>query len=189
MQAQTIAESEFEALQTRFGFHTVQPVQLPLGALRPSYPMAEGRRMHCTQDRGLVFYGGMMASCADYLVESPTGLRLLNTPALFQEVYAPIESPEEALAYAMALSGNQAILDPRQLVEPDFRFFTEVLPASRAVAVGEGYEVSLYDYQRFGCGPHPHELVSYQLSREGELREVKRQKLFEDPLFDALCVD
>ena len=54
--------------------------------------------------------------------------------------------------------------------------------------VEEGFKVHLFNYRLCGCGTHPHYAVDYLVTKTGEVKEIFKQEIYEDPLFTA-CVD
>ncbi|HEY9842802.1 MAG TPA: hypothetical protein V6D23_20215, partial [Candidatus Obscuribacterales bacterium] len=60
---------------------------------------------------------------------------------------------------------------------------------SRVEESAEGFEVLLYGFQQFGCGPHPSYAISYRVSRDGSFSEISRQLAWADPMLDGLCID
>ncbi len=52
-----------------------------------------------------------------------------------------------------------------------------------------GYKVNLFGYRLCGCGPHPHYTVEYLVTESGNVSEITREKIYEDPWADGLCVD
>ena len=102
-------------------------------------------------------------------------------------VFAPIDSPDEALSYALAVTG----LGVRYGLEAikGYRYFVDELQDSHVVEEQDGYWVNLYDYQLCGCGPHTTAAVVVHVSRDGEVQEIDRWDVYEDPDEDGLCVD
>jgi len=46
----------------------------------------------------------------------------------------------------------------------------------------------LFHHTICGCGPYPVYAVDYLVTRTGEVKEISRQKIYEDPT-DRMCVD
>lgn len=113
--------------------------------------------------------------------------RVLRTLEEMKEVFAPIESPAEALGYALAATGYDAIYD--WAITPDFRYFTDQLEDTHVEEISGGYRVFLNEFPFCGCGPHTHYLRVVEVTPTGDLKVLDRQPLFEDPTQDGLCVD
>ena len=183
-----INESAYENLNTRFGLSGIEPPAADLGGLSPMFPLAFGRQVAC-ENTGVTPLGGRLRSCSQYILETaPQQYELIANPAAFIAAFAPVTSKAEALSFAVALTGKQARYSFE--LSPDFRFYARALNPTVVTDLGEqGYQVNLYDYQRFGCGPHPHFEVTYTVSRSGQVSETSRQRVYEDPAQDSLCVD
>lgn len=200
LEPQAIDASRYEDLSQRFHIGAVTAPVEALGGLKPALPLAQGTKIHCEPNQGLAAIGGRLAACRVLLVEQNGQIQLLDTPAKFQHVFAPVESEEEALAFATALSNAHPLyaFDKRALgsknygmidLRPEFRYYhTEFVPTT-VKRQGKDYEVNLFRFQQFGCGPHPYYALSYRVTPTGEVTELSRIRLFEDPNFDDLCVD
>jgi hypothetical protein len=122
-----------------------------------------------------------------YVISKEGQFVSVNTLAELQAIYAPLESPEEALSYAVAATGLEAKYGLER--EPDFRYFQDTLEDTHVEEKDGGYEVLLYHYQVCGCGPHTTSVIQLQVSTEGEIQEVSSNPIYEDPSQDGLCVD
>lgn len=111
----------------------------------------------------------------------------LATQKEFATFFAPIDSPEEALSFALAATGYSAYSQFDTL--PDFRFFSDTLESTRVEQDNAGYKVNLFYYQLCGCGPHTTSVVDVQVRKDGSLEIGELKKLYEDPTQDGLCVD
>ena len=183
-----IEEARHDELKSRFGLFSVSRAEDHLGGLMPQLPLAKGFKAPCDAGQGLYRSGGRLNACVVYIVQTgPDAYALIDSPAQASSRFAPVDSREEAVSFVSLLTGH----DPRYSLglEPGWRYFSRTIEPTRVEATNEGYLLSLFDYQIFGCGPHPHFEVSYSLARSGELRETGRRKLYEDPDQDGLCVD
>lgn len=177
----TAAQQEYAALQ-------VGEAPDLLGSLTPDRPLAAARRVQCQSGEGVIFNGGLLGSCTQYLLAEDESFRLIQNPEALQSFYAPVESPEEAASYAIARSGSRWMANFE--LKPEYRYYTRLIRRSRVETQADGsYKVLLYAYQQFGCGPHDHSAVTYQVGRDGSFSEVSRAKVWADPIQDGLCVD
>lgn len=167
-----------------------------LGGLNPAYPLA-----HCqylpiqhSEDPGadatqeyIYRDGCLMPAFNRYAIFKDGQFQLLKNPADLQATYAPIETSEEALSYALAATGNMAIYGFE--APPGYRYLIDEIEDTHVVETSEGYRVLLYDYQVCGCGPHTTSAVWLEVSKSGEVKEAERTPAFENPEEDGLCVD
>lgn len=120
-----------------------------------------------------------------YIVFDGEDFILLKTKEEFKNYFLPIDSPEKALSYVAAVTGYY----PKyEIPGIGGRYFVMVVEDSYAKKFYDGYIVHLYYYDSCGCGPHPYFTVDYLVSRNGEIKELGTQKIWEDPL-GSPCVD
>ena len=167
-----------------------------LGGLDPAYPLVLCHYMpiqHGESPRGsptdeFVYNDGCLAAIyVRYAIEKDGLFQLVKTQGDLKVTYAPIESPDEALSYALASSGLEAYYN---LETPlGYRYQVNKLEDTHIVETGDGYDVLLYHYKVCGCGPHPTSTVLLHVTRAGDIHEIERTPAFEDPKEDGLCVD
>jgi hypothetical protein len=183
-----IPEGALEAL----GCEEVRPPGQVLDGLQPAYPLRLCLAAHQPGERlvegEFIYHGGcLMSEYIRYVVIKDGGFVLLKSLADLQQAYAPIESEDEALSYALAASGLGVRYGLTS--QPDLRYFVDQLEDTHVETVPQGYQVRLFDYKLCGCGPHPTYAVDVLVTSGGQLRELKREKIYEDPAEDNLCVD
>lgn len=174
------------------GCDRVQPPGDLLGGLEPALPISlclTRPEPGTALDRNAYLYreGCMVPEYVRYAVWRDGQFGLLESQADMAALYAPVVSQDEALSYALAVTG----FGVRYGLQPvkGFRYFVDELQDTHVIEVDEGYRVLLYDYHFCGCGPHTTDAVWVQVSRDGAVKEVDRQAVFEDPAEDGLCVD
>lgn len=176
----------------QLGCEQIRPPGEVLGGLQPAYPMRACLVLRQAGEplaEGEFIYreGCLMAEYVRYVILEDGQFRVLQSLEDLQQVYAPIESEEEALSYALAASGlgvRYGITAQRNL-----RYFVDVLEDTYVETLPQGYRVHLFDYKLCGCGPHPTYAVDVLVSSDGQVQELSREKIYEDPAEDKLCVD
>ena len=137
--------------------------------------------------------GGLFnAGCAQLVYERLLLYRdgeyqlVINREAL-KSAFAPIESENEALSYALAAYDltTSYDFDPPK----DFRYYLEEIEDTYVNTTGAGYEVLLYGYQTCGCGPHAYYQQLILVTEAGDLRVLETNLAYADPEEDGLCVD
>ena len=131
--------------------------------------------------------GCMLPQYARFVVQQSGEFVLLKSRDDLQKAYAPITSEKEALSYALAATGFQAISGFG--APPNYRYFIDQVKDSGAVLTDQGYLVNLYDYRLCGCGPHTTFAVDILVKADGTVDEIGRTPAYEDPEQDGLCVD
>lgn len=101
--------------------------------------------------------------------------------------FAPIDSENKALGYAIAATG----FSPRYTFEDteDYRFLTEDLEPTQIKTGDQSYEINLFEYQLCGCGPHTYYMKRVNVSLSGDIEILDSIPVFENPKEDNLCVD
>lgn len=177
------------------GCDEIQEPSFLLGALNPSFPIAlcfvvpSERPDHQEPQPDSYFFrqGGLRGEYARYLIHRNNQFQVLENANEFKTMFAPIESPDEAIGYAIAVTGLDAVYGLKY--EPEYIYSTNTIEDTFALPDGDGYLVRLYHFREFGCGPH--EMVAFDLhvSHDGTIQEVGRQAIYRDPKMDGLCVD
>jgi len=172
-----------------------------LGALDPPYPLLvceihpalHGddmvRLMEELRTPGAYLFwgGGLWPVYTRYVIQDAGGFRLLRSQRDLQQAYAPIESPDEALAYAMAATGLDARFGLRR--EGDLAYAVEALEDTCVRETDQGYAVLLYQDQAFGCGPHWTSAVEVLVEPDGSYSTARTWNVYRDPAMDDVCVD
>jgi len=169
------------------------------GGLDPAYPIAicevdaiYGNSSDETKaeiDAGKYFYyeGGLSGKYIRYVIFRNDEFLPLKSEKEFREVYAPIESPEEALSYVLAVTNLSASYGIA--VDPAYEYETDTLEDTFVTTTTDGYDLLLYSYAAFGCGPHWTSAVLVHVSGEGIIQELSQTNVFRDPNLDDVCFD
>lgn len=160
-----------------------------LGALEPDLPI-----MQCvvsSTDRSLALPNIYNAGClvnhfVRYIIFQDGQFKLVSNLEEFRKVYAPVESPDEALSYALATTGFKAYYN--QKLE-NYRYKVDLIEDTHVDQTPEGFTVHLFDDRLCGCGPYATSAVQVKVSCSGEVSIEAKTVLYEDPRLDGLCVD
>jgi hypothetical protein len=164
-----------------------------LGGLKPPYPV-----MECIHENGQppdpAYFrqvSGLDTRYRSYVVYQDGTFQLLIKKSEFKAIFAPIDSPEEAISYAMAMTSLEARFDLDR--NPNVDYLVKHIEETHADETAEGYQVYLFDgSQRMGCDDHPFYAVTVLVTPEGDVHEVERQKIYESYAcfdFDVLRLD
>jgi len=168
-----------------------------LGGLQPNYPLLEcilegnkylyQRGCSLTLNMGLVAYkmGGDFQ-----LLDSISKLRngdfqLLDSISKLRKMYAPIESEEEALSYALAGTGLSAYYDLN--ISKEYEYYVDKIEDTYVFKDGEDFLVHLYDYRRCGCGQHETYTVDVRVNHDGHIQKIREELVYRD-IYHG-CVD
>ena len=180
------------------GCDEIHPPSGLIGGLDPPYPIAicairmsgeVSEELRAEIDSGQFFYytGGLLGSYIRYVIQQNGEFVLLKTEEDFRKLFAPIETPDEALSYVLAVKNLSAYygLEHNQAYE----YEVDTIEDTYVTPDTDGYRVHLFYDQVFGCGPHWTSEVDMHISVEGKVEEVASKPIFRDPNLDELCVD
>ena len=161
-----------------------------LGGLDPALPIAKaatyGFNVETTPP---AFYttGCMIPQYVRYLVLVEYEIQLIDSAEEMRQLYAPIETPEEALSFAMAVTGYEALYD----LKGQFLLnrIANPLEESNVIFDGEAYIVHLFDTNICGCGPHVVESIDVSVFPGGSYILDDPVQAYSDPKTDLLCID
>ncbi len=172
-----------------------------LGGLEPLYPITQclvepyrnterpGIANAAMMAEGKYFYnaGGIIPVYVRYVIFRDGQIHLIKTEEDFRTIFAPIESADEALSYALAVKNLRAYYG--LAYDPEYVYFTDTIEDTHVEPDTSGYRVYLFDLEVFGCGPHLTSSVELLVSTDGVIEQVSNTPLFKDPALDGRCVD
>ncbi len=156
------------------------------GGLQPPYPIGECVHRGETPPNPGYFRQpqGLDTRYRSLVVFQEDGNRLIIKRSEFREIFAPIDSAEEALSYAMAVTSLTAdfSIDPNANED----YLVKVIEETHVEESEAGYVVYLFDFdRRMGCDVHTHFAVNVLVTREGDVQELKREAIYKS----YICVD
>lgn len=160
------------------------------GGLDPKFPMAKTGIMSFDYDTVIpaVYTEGCMGTYyVRYLVEVDGEMRLIDSAEGMQQLYAPIENEDEALSYAVAITGLTPLNDLD--MHPFYKRYTRPLIESHSTFDGAQFTVNLYDTFLCGCGPHIVSSVIVTVQQDGSFSLSEPVGAFSDPKTDGMCID
>lgn len=180
------------------GCDRIASLPVETGALQPALPLARcifipgdheeiADPWNLPQSEYIYDSGGPYPELVRYVAYEEGDFRLIKSAEEFRAVFAPVESPDEALAFALALADVFTMYD--QDLSSEYRYEVRTLEDTYVETKPEGYLVHVFDYQFFGCGPHYYYAVELLVTADGLVEEIRRQAIYRDPLLDGLCQD
>jgi len=188
-----------KSLLANMGCDEIQAPSSLIGGLEPSYPIAicaiqyipgEGAEELAAEiESGQFFYytGGLRGNYVRYVVYQNGEFILLKTEEDLRKLFAPIESPEEALSYALAAKNLSAYYDLR--FDPAYEYEVDTIEDTYVTSDTGGYLAHLFHDQQFGCGPHWISEIDVYVSVDGNIEERSNRHSFRNPDSDEVCVD
>jgi hypothetical protein len=101
--------------------------------------------------------------------------------------FAPVESAEEALAFAHVLTEASAFYGGK--LPPDAVPYPGELPITSVDKVASGWVVRLFQNEDCGCGPHNELAVDFLVTREGGVKRLGSRPVWRNPKEDGACYD
>lgn len=186
-------------LLARFGCNEIQAPPSLIGGLEPSYPIAictlqhipgEGtEELEAVIESGQFLYytGGLFGTYIRYVIYQNGEFVLIKTEEDLRKLFAPIESPEEALSYVLAAKNLSAYFGIQY--DPAYEYEADTIEDTHVLRDTDGYLVHLFHDQAFGCGPHWISEVDIHVSAAGSMEERSSRQLFRNPDLDDVCFD
>jgi len=164
-----------------------------LGGLQPPYAV-----MECIHENGEPLnkeyfkqLDGLDSRYRSYAIFLDGKYRLIIKRSEFKEIFAPVESTDEAISYAMAMTSLRARFD----IDPNAKvdYLVDVIEETHAEETPDGYLVYLFDWShKMGCDIHPFYVVKALVTRDGDVHEVERKEIYSSYAcfdFEALTLD
>jgi hypothetical protein len=174
-----------------------------LGGLLPAYPIAEciiypygfGDQAEPSQEaqvsiqNGEYFFsnGGLLQAYTRYLIVVDKKFQVIKTRSEFRQLYAPIENPDEALSYALGMTGLDTMYD--LAYDRGYEYKVSTIEDTHVEKLTDGYLVHLFGKDIFGCGPHWTYAVDVQVSFDGTTEQSQWVPIFRNKDEDGMCVD
>jgi len=174
-------------LDQRFGCMQISNASSALENLSPLLPVVECLFLgkdYSSQD-GIVREGCMMPLFRRYIAKQGDEFKLISSKEEFLSIFAPVETKEEALAFAVALTSSLPRYDT-SVPEGYFSAASSIEPTYAEETEG-GYKVHLFDSELCGCGSHPYYAIEYLVTRAGNVTELSREKVYDSTI--QICVD
>lgn len=130
--------------------------------------------------------GSYLPFYKSYIVKQGSDFRQISTKKEFGSLFAPVETPDEAIAFAVALTHSFPIYD----TNPPESYYpvSSSIQSTNAEEIDGVFKVHLFDQVRCNCGTHPYYAVDYLVTRDGIVTELSRKKAYDSMWNDCvLC--
>jgi hypothetical protein len=174
-------------LVERFGCVLISNASSALENLSPRLPVVECLFLSVDyySEEGIVREGCMMPMFRRYIALQDEEFELITSKEDFLSVFAPVETKEEALGFAVALTSSLPRYDT-SVPEGYFPVKSSIRPTYVEESEG-GFKVHLFDSEICGCGSHPYYAVEYLVTKKGNVTELSREKVYDSNY--SICVD
>ena len=182
----------------KLGCDQIKPASEMLGGFSPGLPMAvclfkplEHKEMGNLYDlpKNEYFYnaGGLYPILQRYIVFVDEKFRIIRNLDELKAYFAPVESENEALSFAIASKRIFTAYD--QKMNKNYKYYVDTLEDSFVEEIDGGFIVHSFAYNYYGCGSHYTYALEVKVSSDGNIDELKSTEIFKDPAEDDLCRD
>ena len=166
---------------TMLGCEQIEPDDL-LGALVPSHPVAQCVARNTPPKNLLKYYDDIGCLHRYYISRvafAGNAFRLINDESEFRSLFAPIESTNEALSYALVTTDLHASFDTK--LDPHFKYVVEQVEDTHVEETPEGYMVHLYSDATplCGCAIHTVSAFDVRVTKDGEIELGKSEPVYQ----------
>jgi hypothetical protein len=176
-------------LDQQFGCIWISSAPAALGNLSPMLSLVEclvrSEDNSFNSSEGIVSEGCMMPMYRRFIAMQDGEIKPIRTKQEFQSMFAPVETKDEALSFAIALTSSSPKYDA-SAPEGYFPVASPIEPTYVEEDDG-GFRVHLFDYEVCGCGSHPYYAIDYYVTRAGNVTELSRQKVYDSN--STICMD
>ena len=169
------------------------PQRMPRIIEHPEFTPSEEVRIIRTdyvgEDQCIRVEGFLSPQCVQVRVEQDGVSWMIASQEELRDWFAPVESADEALTYALLATGYTAKYAPEDYrlavgdvcdPGPDhYYYYTDVLEDTHVTEVSKGYQVNLFYGEKTGCGPFPVSSVTVEVNLDGAISELSKVKLYE----------
>jgi len=160
------------------------------GGLDPMIPIAKARTIDFEHDPSIPsVYSGRCAATiyTNYLVYLDGKVLMLDSKDKFADVFAPVESREEALSYAVAVTGYSPMYDLESI--EGLEIVSRKVEETYVKKIKGEYLVHLFDYFLCHCGPFVIKSVDVTVHYDGSISVSEEADAYHDPRLDNVCLD
>jgi hypothetical protein len=172
-----------------YAIESIYPVTDLYGGLNPAYPVAIANSVRFAGEEEVpaVFKDKCMGTFYNRYLVMIDEMRLIESVEQLKELYAPIENEDEALSFAIAVTGYSALYDLNGKLT--YKFYQNPLEESYSRLDGNQFTVHLFNDFLCGCSPHIVQSIDVTVSQEGEFSLAEPVDAFSDRLNDGMCID
>lgn len=135
----------------------------------------------------LYFDGGLAQMCERIIFHGGYQFAVMKTITELRSEIVPIDSPNEALGFALATTRYKALYG--QSVDYSNLYSVNVLEDTHVEETAEGFVVHLFHVQEFGCSPFRTTAIDLKVTRDGLIEELDERVVYREMSLFFVCVD
>jgi hypothetical protein len=138
-------------LADSFDCWEVSNVSETMSGLSPKLPIFKCTFKGCFKNRtSIICTGGYFCYCSDYIIKQGNDFKQISTEKEFASIFAPVETPDEAIAFAVALTGSFPKYDTN--VPQDYNAVATSIEPTHVDKMNDTFKVHLFAHYEYGCG-------------------------------------
>lgn len=160
------------------------------GGLDPQLPMISAitNSADGMEESNFLYSGHCLEShYIRYIVYAGNEYHLVSSSEELAALFAPIESPEEALSFAIAATGYSPVNDLEKIKK--LKLEQDTVEETFVQPVENGYLVHLFNTFMCGCGPHVVPSVDVTVHFDGTLEIADPVPAYQDRETEKICFD
>ena len=161
----------------RFGCDIfVDPRGLDPDALLVANCKKETEEHEAVKINGLYLTGCAFRTENRYIFEIGGQYVLVSSTDELKRLFTPIDSTQEAVAYAQLATGLDATYSFEY--DPTLMYFHETITATQAIQTGDAFDVNLFDMVSCGCEPWFNNQITIRVDRTGRVTWLDAVPIF-----------
>ena len=178
--------NKFDSLKVVFGLYEIKSVDSCFEGFVKEGQIAlaksRDRSTACLRETG-----GLVYTCHTLLYKVGSGYSLIDTKEKLKGVMGEVNSRKKALTY-MSLILN---VEQRQTIPKNdsYVYYVDDVKPTYVEDKNDYYELQLFEYEKYGKGPHYHYANLYHVYHSGEYKLISKTKIYKDPSLDNLWID
>ena len=165
-----------------------------LGGLEPTYPIAlclvDANKHQIQRIKRIGYFytfGCIQPIFVRYVIWQDDRFHLIKTEDELREIFAPITTANEALAYAIAVEGPYSAYYGLEYKPDEYEYLVGEMEDTHVETLTEGYLVHLFRYRLCGCGHHETHAVDFHVTNQGHIEETRSELSYRD--LTQKCID
>lgn len=184
-----IDSSEYSKIKDKFFIkNNLSNASDHLSALTPQFPMAEVTldSSECTSTKSFIdpSTGFLSRKCKKYIIKNKDTYELIEDLDQLKKIYAPIDSKEEALSYAIAISGFKPEYNFTNNTNSNIIYKVNNIEKTNVKEVDDAYKVNLFNDFCFRLT----EQIS-KITKKGDLEIISNKLISEDSTNKGVICD
>lgn len=174
-----IDSAEYKTIIDRLNVGKLESVPDYYGGLNPKFEMARAfthqiKSDNCLNRQNLNKINEMGEFCVDLVIKRNNKYIHVKSDNELKQIFAPIDSEEEAISYVSIITGTYPIYDFGHI---NMKYLVENFELTNALRKENGFETVTFDYDLFCCPPHKYNLTRCFVDFSGNVKVLRRHAI------------